>query len=343
MATVLRSLVPLVLFAVAQIAQGAGATATPVTPDGIAIDAAGNVYIADYGRWQVRKIAADSGAVTTVGAGLMTQGSATGLAVDDRGNLFVADGQGGVIRRVDAASGGISVIAEGLDHPFGVAVDRSGNVYIAEWGGHRVRKVSATTGAMTTVAGCGSAHFYGDGGPALGAGVPNPSGVAVDAAGNIYIAEWANNNVNRVRVVAADTGVITTFAGNGYCGRPEDGGAATEQSTCGPWGIAVGRSGIVFVVDIYHRVYRIDPETKELFNIAGTGSAGFSGDDGPASAAGLNTPRGIAVDAAENLYIADSHNHRVRKVDVQTRIITTIAGNGTPSDAGEGRRRAVRH
>ncbi len=342
MATVLRSLVAFVLLAVAQIAQGAAAAATPVTPDSIAVDAAGNVYIADYGRWQVRKIAAGTGAITTIGLGLMTQGSATGLAVDERGNLFVADGQGGVIRRVDAATGGASIIAEGLDHPFGVAVDRSGNVFIAEWGGHRVREVSATTGIMTTVAGCGSPSFSGDGGPALQAGVPNPSGVAVDAAGNLYIAEWANNDVNRVRVVAADTGIITTFAGNGYCGRPEDGGVATEQSTCGPWSIVVGQSGIVFVADIYHRVYSIDPETKALFNIAGTGSPEFSGDDGPAVVAGLNVPRGIAVDAAENVYIADAHNNRVRKVDAKTRIITTIAGDGTPS-VEEGRRRAVGH
>lgn len=343
MATVLRSLVPLILLAAAQIAQGATATATPMTPEGIAVDAAGNIYVADYGRWQVRRIAAGTGDVTTIGAGLMTQGSSTGLAVDERGNLFVADGQGGVIRKVDASTGSTSVIVEGLDHPFGVAVDRSGNVYIAEWGGNRVCKVSATTGIMTTVAGSGSPSFDGDGGPALRAGVPNPSGVAVDAAGNVYIAEWANNDVNRVRVVAAETGIITTFAGNGYCGRPQDGGVAREQSICGPHSIAIGRSGIVFVADIYHRVYTIDPETNELLNIAGTGAAGYSGDDGPAAAAGLNTPLGIAVDAAENVYIADSHNNRVRKVDVQTQTITTIAGDGTPSNAEEERRRAVRH
>ena len=337
--TKIRSLA-LFFFFVAPVLAFAG---TAVTPDGIAVDAAGNIFFADSGSWQVRKIDAATGTITDVGKDLITQGSNNGLAVDAAGNLFIADGQGGVLRRVDAVTGKADVIASGLDHPFGIAVDRAGDVYFAEWSGNRVGKVNMTTGIISTVAGNGLMTFSGDFGAATSAGVPNPSGVAVDEQGNVYIAEWASNDVNRVRVVSAQTGIITTLAGNGSCGALHDGGVAAEQSTCGPFGVVLDKAGNVFVTDIYHRVYVIAVDTQRIISIAGVGTSGFSGDGGPARSAALNTPLGIAVDRDDNIYIADAWNNRIRKVTAATGIITTIAGDGSPSHREVVRRRATRH
>src|SRR5439155_23380373 len=196
----------------------------------------------------------------------------------------------------------------------------------------RIQRVDAATGIMVTVAGSG-AGFSGDGGPATAAKLFNPMGVAVDPAGNFFIADTGNN---RIRRVDAASGTITTLAGGGSCGDPYycgDEGPATAAELTYPSGIAVDNAGNLFIADQSNqRVRKVDAATGTITTVAG-GTLGFSGDGGPASAAQLSNPAGVAIDAKGNLFIADMNNHRIRRVDAATGTITTVAGSG-PSGAG---------
>ncbi len=213
--------------------------------------------------------------------------------------------------------------------PTGVAVDAAGNVYIADTAGYRVRKVSPR-GRITTFACTGRRGFSGDGGPATRARC-RPSGVAVDGRGNVYITD-----PERVRKVSRD-GRITTIAGTGVSGFSGDGGLATSARLSYPTGVAVDGQGNVYVADTNNnRVRRIATDGR-ITTFAGTGGPGPLGDGGPATAARLSAPFGVAVDAQGNVYIADSGGHRVRKVDVAG-TITTIAGNGREGTTGDGGR-----
>ena len=201
-------------------------------------------------------------------------------------------------------------------------MDPTGNLYIADDGNRRIRKVDAG-GTITTVAGNGLAGFGGDNGPATAAGLTNPIGVAVDAAGNLYIADFSNQ---RIRKVDAG-GTITTVAGGGSGGLG-DGGPATAATLGFIGGVAVDAAGHLYISDwINQRIRKVDAGGT-ITTIAGDGLRGFGGDGGPATAARLNAPRGVAVDAAGNLYIADADNGRIRRVDAGG-TITTVAGGGT--------------
>ena len=227
-----------------------------------------------------------------------------------------------------------------LDSPAGVAADAAGNLFIADTGNHRVRRVDAATGVITTVAGTGTFGYAGDGGPATSAALAIPSAVAVDAAGNLFIADAGNS---RVRRVDAATGVITTVAGTGAPGYGGDGGPATGAALNDPSGWRwTPRATCSSPTRATSRVRRVDAATGVITTVAGTGAAGYGGDGGPATAAALNYPAGVAVDAAGNLFIADTYNHRVRRVDAATGVITTVAGTGAAGlggDGGPGRRR----
>ncbi len=209
--------------------------------------------------------------------------------------------------------------------PSGVALDDQGNLYIS--GDHRIRKVDAATGVISTIAGTGSNKDFGDDGPAVDAGFNEPRGLAVDKGGNVYISDFANN---RVRKIEASTGIITTVAGGGL-GNPRtqqigDGGPATEALVKEPLDVAVDNHGNLFIVT-KHRLRKVD-SAGVISSVAGTGSRALSGDGGPAGGAGLAEPEGVAVDANDNIYIADSDNHRVRRIDGATGVITTLAGQG---------------
>jgi sugar lactone lactonase YvrE len=217
-----------------------------------------------------------------------------------------------------------------LAYPTGVAVDAAGNLYIADRLNSRVRKVS-TSGTITTVAGDGSAGFSGDGGPATNAQLAGPYGVAVDAAGNLYIADFQNSRVRKV----STSGTITTVAGDGSFGFSGDGGPATNAQLAGPNGVAVDAAGNLYIADINnHRVRKVST-SGTITTVAGNGTPGFSGDGGPATNARLRPPTGVAVDAAGNLYIADIFNQRVRKVSTSG-TITTVAGTGIYGFSGDG-------
>jgi sugar lactone lactonase YvrE len=319
------------------VGDGGPAVNAPVnTPSAAAVDSAGNLYIANTYNNRVRKVST-SGTITTV-AGNGTPGfsgdggpatnaslaSPTGVAVDAAGNLYIADAGNDRVRKV-SASGTITTVAgtgtpgfsgdggpatgAGLVYPSGVAVDAAGNLYIADTYNNRVRKVSAS-GTITTVAGNGTPGFSGDGGPATNASLASPSGVAVDAAGNLYIADPDNSRVRKV----STSGTITTVAGNGTPGFSGDGGPATNASLFNPSGVAVDAAGNLYIADTTNSRVRKVSTSGTITTVAGNGTPGFSGDGGPATNASLVYPSGVAVDAAGNLYIADSQNNRVRKV-----------------------------
>ena len=345
---------------------GDGGPATNVyfNASGVAVDGAGDMYIADTTHARIRKVAAATGTITTVAGNGGSQysgdaGPATGaqlddpqgVAVDGSGNLFIADSFNAVIRKVAAATGTITTVAgngtggysgdggpatnAGLGYPSGVAVDGAGNLYIADPGGGVIRKVAAATGTITTVAGNGTSGQSGDGGPATSAAFDGPAAVALDATGNLYIADTYNF---KIRKVTAATSIITTGAGNGIWGYAGDGGPATSAELRWPSGVALDGAGNLYINDFsaYSAIRKVAAATGVITSVAGTGTPGYSGDGGPAASAQLNVARGVALDGSGNLYIADSGNGVIRKVTAATGVITTIAGNGTIGYSGDG-------
>jgi sugar lactone lactonase YvrE len=336
---------------------GAGATAISIAPRSTAVDSSGNIYIADGNNNRVYKLS--GGAITIVagngiagfsgdnGPAMSAQlSNPAGVAVDSAGDLYIADANNGRIRKVaggvittvagggggcspetDNVGDGCPATAASLFNPNGVAVDASGNLYIADSFNYRVREVSG--GVITTVAGNGTFGYSGDGGPATSAEISYSNGVLVDGTGSLYIAD--SNNF-RVRKVSG--GVITTVAGTGTPGFSGDGGPAANAQLNSPYGVAVDSLGNLYIADSGN--FRIRKVSGGIITtVAGSGlCCGYSGDNGPAISAQLNFPNGIAVDSTGNLYIADTGNFRIR--EVSGGVITTIAGNGFASYSGDG-------
>ena len=263
------------------------------------------------------------------------------LATDAYGNVYVAVGDGvfkidpsGRRTRVAGTEGswrysgdGGPAIRAGIN-PRGLATDAAGNLFLADTGNHRIRKLDVATGVITTVAGDGARGFSGDGGPATHAQLDGPTGVAVDALGNIYIADGTKDGKNRIRRVASGTGVIETVAGNGLQGYSGDGGLATLAQFSSLGGLATDASGNLYIADNFNnRVRMVSAATGIITTVAGNGVAGFSGDGGLAVDGQLDNPLSVAVDWEGNLYVADSGNYRIRKVELATGTIST-AGNG---------------
>ena len=280
---------------------GIAAEARFDSPLSVAVDASGHVYIADARNHRIRRISPDGMIETFAGTG--------------------EDGYSG--------DGGPAAEAQ-LNYPAGVAVDAAGYVYVADARNQRIRRI-APDGVIETFAGMGEAGYGGDGGPATAALFSYPVGVTVDAAGNVYVAEERNHRIRRI----APNGTIVTIAGTGDAGYSGDGGPATEARLQWPYGMAVDSAGYVYVADgLNHRIRRIAPDgTIETF--AGTGEAGYGGDGGPATAAQLYWPIGLAVDAADNVYVADYVNHRIRRI-APDGTIETFAGTGEAGYSGEG-------
>jgi uncharacterized protein (TIGR03437 family) len=313
-------------------------------PTGLAVDAAGDLYIADAGNFRVRVV---SGGIITTVAGNGLQGYTDGpaasaqfngladLALDSSGNLYVADFYNQAIRMV--SNGAVTTVAGNgtygtggdnlpatsvpLAGPLGIALDSAGNLYIAEAYNNKIRKVA--NGMISTAAGTGTAGFTGDTKAATLATLQQPTDVAVDFAGNLYIADWGNN---RIRKVTAATGVIATVAGNGTKTFNGDIGSATSLGLTSPQSIAVDAAANFYIVDA-GRIRKVANGTATT--MAGGGSP--AGEGGPAASAQLLSPQGLAVDATGNLYISDEGTGRILKV--ASGVLTRIAGGGNPGSA----------
>ena len=344
---------------------GPAALADMYLPYGVAVSPSGELWIstttdlnAPSRQNRVRKVNSDLIINTVVGGGLGDESAATDVLVDPRGSdavpgagllpdLYFADGVNNVVRYVDGSDGTIQVIAGSgvsgfsgdgglainarLKVPLDVAVDaRNGYVYIADTSNNAVRRVDAN-GIITTVAGTGLRGFSGDGGPAAQAQLAGPNGIAVDANGVLYIADFNNNRVRKVV-----NGIISTVAGSGQSGYGGDGGAATAAALRNPWDVAVGRDGTLYIADAFnYRIRRVTP-SGVISTYAGTGGSGFSGDGGLATQARLYTPSMLAIDGANNLFISDSANYRIRVVAYPSGVIDTVAGTGQSGDSGDG-------
>ncbi|MEK7475414.1 MAG: kelch repeat-containing protein [Candidatus Coatesbacteria bacterium] len=228
---------------------------------------------------------------------------------------------------------GIPATTAQTNGPEGFAVDSVGNRYIAERFGNRVRKVSVASGLISTVAGTGTGAYNSDGISATVANVSGTDGVALDPAGNLFIADRDNN---RIRKVDATTGLISTVAGTGTYGYNGDGILATAAQLRYPSGIAIFSGNLYITDNASHRIRKVVLASGLISTVAGTGTGGYNTDGVAATTAQLNWPNGVALDAVGNLYIADGQNHRVRKVDAVSGLISTVAGTGTTVYNGEG-------
>ena len=315
---------------------------------GLALDAAGNLYAAAGS--QVFHVA---GGQATAYAGIAnlagdtgdggpalsaTFGGIIGLAIDSAGETIVADGTvrsispDGVVQTV---AGTTCCAVAGVNQAWGgnsgaLAVDGSGNIYVGILLGDVLRKISPQ-GLVADVAGTDNPTYVGDNGPAMDAELSSPQAVAVDSSGNVYIADYGNSRVRKI----SKAGVITTVAGNGISGFSGDGGPATRAQLAGPDGLAIDAAGNLFVSEyLNNRVREITPDGI-ITTVAGSGQCCNLGDGGPATAAFIPLPHGVAVDRAGNLYVAEWPDSRIRKV-TQAGVISTYAGTGTRGFSGDG-------
>lgn len=271
------------------------------------------------------------------------------VAVDSAGNLYFSDTFNHCIRRVDGATGVITTVAgrgdagysgDGgratdaqLNEPYGIALDRAGNLYVADRHNHCVRRVDAA-GRITTLAGNGAKGYGGDGGSAARAGLvePNGLGLAPDH-GTLLVADVSDH---RVRAVDLGTGIIRTVAGTGAAEHSGDGGPAVRAGVFGARAVKVGRDGTLYIMERQGSCVRaVDPSTGIIRRIAGTGARGFSGDGGPALAAVFDAPKELALDRNGDLLVVDTENNAIRRIDMSSGTVTTIAG-GKQGGHGDG-------
>ena len=333
-------------------------------PSGEAVDAQGNLFIADNENNVVREVNALTGVITTV-AGIPGQSGYSGdggqataamlespndVAVDNHGNLFIADNGVDVIREVNLSTGIITTVAgvaynsdssgDGgqatsaeIGSPYGVAVDGQGHLFIADDENAVVREVNLSTGKISTVAGTGTEGLSGNGGPATSAMLDSPVYLAVDGQGHLFIADSGNHDIREVNL---STGIISTVAGNGTSGSSGDGGQATSAELSNPQGVAVDGQGNLYIADTSNQVIRIVNLAKGVISTyAGIAPhSGSSGDNGPATAARLSQPEGLAVDSQGDLFIADAFNDLIRRVTPVASISNVQPSGGAVQGGG---------
>ncbi len=307
-------------------------------PSAVVLDGAGNFYIADSNHDRIRMVCAAAGPAPF------------GITCTKAGYIYTVAGNSGISGY--AGDGQLSTSAGvELHAPAGLAIDGAGNLYIADTGNNVIRKISAASGIITTIAGTAARGFSGDGGPATAAQLYSPTGVALDLAGNLFIADSKNNRIRAICAasspiygVACSPGNVVTVAGGGSA--LGDGGAATAATLTRPYTIALDPSGNLYVADSGNNRVRVVcaapvtvlnvscSATGIIQTVAGTGKGAYKGDGGAAISAQLFAPSGVVVDPAGNLYIADTQNFYIRKVNLGG-IITSVAGIGGASSGGD--------
>jgi sugar lactone lactonase YvrE len=289
---------------------GVATNAVLFNPTGVAADSFGDIFIDDQGNNRIRMVNTN-GIINTF----------AGIGPSAGSGSYSGDGEPANIAGLNLNNG---------TYPSGVAVDGSGNVYIADVGNERIRKVN-TNGIIMTIAGTNTAGFSGDGEPAVSALLKTPTGLAVDACGDLFIADTGNNRIREINT----NGIIMTVAGTNSAGFAGDGGPAVDAKLSAPVGVAVDAAGNLFIADMSNnRVRKVGPNGI-ITTFAGTNAAGFSGDGGAATNARLDKPYGVAVDAYDDIFIADDQNARVRMVNIQG-TISTVAGDGIRGNSGNG-------
>jgi streptogramin lyase len=287
---------------------GGPATAAQLdNPFDVAFDKAGHLYFSDTNNHVVRRVDAKTGIVTTV-AGNGKKGS--------------------------AGDGGLATAAQ-LNEPYGIELDADGNLYIVDRLNFSIRVVDAGTRVIKTIAGTGKTGKSDDGIPGPTAALGEPNGLCLDGKGKLYIADVRDQ---RVRVLDLKTGTIGTACGaSGKKATAGDGGPIAKATLNGPRAVAMGRDGSLFVVEREgNGVRRIDFPSGTIDRFAGTGKKGYSGDGGPAKAATFDGPKEIDVDANGNVFIVDTENEAIRRIDAKTGTVTTVAGKGRTKTPGQG-------
>lgn len=271
-----------------------------------------------------------------------------GLAIGPDGALYICDIDNHVVRRLDLRTRKLTTVAgnarmgytgdggpataASLNQPYEVRFDKAGNMYFVEMKNHVVRRVDAKTKIITTVAGTGQPGFSGDGGPATKAQLAQPHSIQFDPEGGLLICDIANHRIRRLDLKA---GILTTWAGTGEKKATPDGARLAGTPLNGPRAIDVDPDGNLYLaLREGNMVYRIDWAAKTLHHIAGTGAKGNAGDGGAATQAMLNGPKGISW-SKDGVYLADTENHTIRRIDLKTRLITTVAGTGKRGDGPE--------
>lgn len=272
------------------------------------------------------------------------------VALDQAGNLYFSDTFNHCVRRVDVRSGVITTVAgcgrkgysgDGgpatsatLNEPYGLDLADDRYLYVVDRLNFCVRRVDLAEGTIATIAGTGQSGYSGDGGPGTKAMLREPNGIALDHKGKLYIADVRDQ---RVRVLDLNSGIIDTFCGTGRKEHTGDGGPYRQASLFGPRAVAVGPDGSVYICQREgHGIRKVDFNTSTIERVAGTGAKGYTGDGGPALEATFNGPKELDVDAAGNLYVADTENQVVRRIDAATGTVTTVAGSGRTGGSGDG-------
>jgi len=307
------------------------------SPTGVAVDAAGNIFVADYGNNLIREITPGGIVSTFAGSGFAGRNDATGLlasfaqptgiAIDKLGNLFVADAGNGRIREITSA--GVVTTVAGTDStgaingadtsatffdPLGVAVSGSGNVYVADAGNNLIRLISG--GSVSTFAG-----ILNTGTSTTLSPFNNPTGVALDALGNVFVANYLDNNIMKV----TPAGLVSIYAGSPTGDSGANNGPAANATFFYPNNVAVDKDNNVYVSDgVNNMIRKITPDGT-VSTLAGSGATGAI--DSTGVNASFNGPSGLAVDAAGNVYVADSNNNLIRKI-TPAGVVTTVAGSG---------------